>query len=172
MTITRSKRGRGLKVFLWITWAVNLFLIILVSSVILIYWGKSRFSRDSQIYASITFLFFIFPVIVNFLGLRMVREYFPDRELVLWKRRIYSFLCIVQMIVGMVMAAVALNALFSIASFMLRGEIFFRLVLITEEFTLLLASLLNIAAAIVLMRTIWVIRKNARAALLEAFESV
>lgn len=108
----------------------------------------------------------LFPCIFNYLALRLIRNYYPDKELHRWKRRIYNILGVLQIVHGLILATAGL---YFFLDRLPRLSVEMRRTLIILWSIYVSAAVLNISAVVVVWRTMRVIRRNHRVALVEAF---
>lgn len=181
MKINKRASGRvllsrkRLTIFLWVVWGLNLVEYGLFGYVIISLWSESRSSgfvsnaKDMWQFALFLSLLF-FPCIFNYLALRLVRNYYPDKEIRGGQRWFCTILGVLQIIWETFWAALGIYFLLERLPGRSAGTgIDSRTFLAFFWSACVAAAFLNVAGVIVVWRMMRAIRRNYREAMVEAF---
>lgn len=165
-----------LKVFFWIALVINLAHYAILGSVFAKRFNDGSMS-DPTARAFITtyFVMVLYPVFFIGLAQVMLRDYFPDKNMPLSKRRLYNILGVVQLVFALPIAAFGVFAYYQLVHqdpSVEHPDQSQMLMFYAWAMAMIVASLLNSVAAIVVWRTVWTIRRKFRAAILESFDQV
>jgi hypothetical protein len=166
----------SLKIFFWLALALNLAqFAAIVYSPSHTYRSSSNSGAPSGPggLAIALGLFLLFsPVLLASLGILLANRYFPERELRSSGKVTLIALCILQILASIFMCVGSLGNLLADQPYT-AGHSSISVLFLPPHLintATCFAALWNLAAAIILWRTIRVIRKNARAAILRSFE--
>lgn len=166
------KDTRWLKAFFWIALSVNLAHYAIFGVVIVERSGiVSSSDPVTWAYFATYLAVILYPGIFTVLGQLVIRDYFPDKEMVSWKRRVYHLLGVIQILVGLSVGAFGCYALFQLVPGRWSDYSANRQLLLSSVFaTAMIASgLCNLVVALVVWWMIRAIRRNHRTTLLESF---
>lgn len=173
-TTPNPRNLKALKIFLWIVWILNLALYTIFG--LLVYSIPADLLSDPGD-ATITCIYtavILFPVIFIGFAQSVIRNSFPDKELMARKRRLYNILVVIQFIVVTAIGAFGGFVLFRVLPEDFRGDTTSSFILMTSlwAIAMMAASGMNLVATILIFRTMRSIRRNFQIRLLESFESL
>lgn len=167
--------SRRLRIFFWIALVVNLVHYAIFASVFARRFNDGSLSDStSQAFLATYMVLMLFPGIFVGLVQLLLRDYFPDKDMPLSKRRMYNILGVIQLVFALPIAAFGVFAFYQLfhegpIEHSHQGQ---KLMFYAWASAMVVASLLNGVAAVVVWRTVWKIRRNFRIKILEAFEQV
>ena len=174
MTSPQKNRAK-LRMFFWLVWVFNLAEYIAFGYAALHEHKNTKSSGTaSGLVIFLALFFFFFPLLVASMGQILLIRYYPDRELRAFGRISVISLCIIQILVSIFMSAGGLEGLLVElphgANELRKGV--FLLPAYLMYISILTAAIWNLAAAIVVWRMIWAIKRNFKKGLEEVFETV
>ena len=168
------KKLRRLKVYFGVVWGFNLAEYGIFGYLFL--WfardvGVSGFSSTDDLWqVGLVFFLLLFPCIFNYLALRLLRNYYPARELPSWKRWLYNILGVLQIIIELFLGIAAVVFLLKQFPRTPYRSMDMRVVIAyLWTVSMIAAAVWNLSAVVVVWRIMRVIRRNYRVALLETF---
>ena len=164
--MTSTAPQRRLKYFFWTVLAFNLLQYLSVAFVLFDLWGHGKLSGIVPYY--LVFSGVVLPGLLMYDYHLMVSEYLPTSRIHPWFRIGAISICILQVLVSIQFIFSYLYTLAELNTMPKEIRLGVRLM----SLSFVTAALLNLVAAVVLLRTIRKIRKNYRDGQWESFESV